>query len=542
MWITAYGKSSSGSACGVITSYTGSKNINFWASYVNPASGTLTPRVNNTAIGTSSANSIAIPITFTSGQASFSFVYNDVGSIIINAKDNLTNNIGSTSPFVVRPAKFVITVPNNPGASNSTEGVFTKAGQPFVAQVQVQGNNGGVTPNYGNEIPAQGIELSSAALIAPSNGRNGSSGLGTIINGSSFIRTSPGNFQGSNFIFDEVGIIQLIASVDSGDYLGAGDVFGPQTGNIGRFIPNHFDITANTPSFNAGCVSGSFTYLDQPFLYSTTPVVTVAAKSALNTTTQNYTGSFWRLLTSSINPQYTSNAPTGVTLNSTLAQSSLSFIDNLNGTGTYTFGDGGGISFKRPSGSDPVVPFNAEIKLSMSATDQDGASYSANPFVIGGTTAGTGISFNGSKNILHGRILINNASGSELLALKLPLVAQYYTSSGFVTNVVDSCTNLINSSYVRLTTNPSNLSTTATLSGFSSGINTLTLSAPTGTKTGYVDLEVNLSNTGANIPWLQYDWAFDNNADKTYDDNPRARASFGSFKGNDKIIYQREIY
>ena len=43
--------------------------------------------------------------------------------------------------------------------------------------------------------------------------------------------------------------------------------------------------------------------------------------------------------------------------------------------------------------------------------------------------------------------------------------------------------------------------------------------------------------------WLKYDW---NNIDEgsdglIYDDDPSATATFGIFRGNDRIIYQREV-
>ncbi|MEY8243506.1 MAG: hypothetical protein RPS99_08245, partial [Gammaproteobacteria bacterium] len=37
--------------------------------------------------------------------------------------------------------------------------------------------------------------------------------------------------------------------------------------------------------------------------------------------------------------------------------------------------------------------------------------------------------------------------------------------------------------------------------------------------------------------WLEYDW--DNDGD---DDDPSATATFGLYRGNDRIIYMREVY
>ena len=54
-----------------------------------------------------------------------------------------------------------------------------------------------------------------------------------------------------------------------------------------------------------------------------------------------------------------------------------------------------------------------------------------------------------------------------------------------------------------------------------------------------VDLSV---ATGAGLPWLQYDWPSDGNMDGVPDDDPVGRATFGIFRGNNRIIYMRENY
>jgi hypothetical protein len=60
------------------------------------------------------------------------------------------------------------------------------------------------------------------------------------------------------------------------------------------------------------------------------------------------------------------------------------------------------------------------------------------------------------------------------------------------------------------------------------------LSAPGAGKTGEIDYSINLTTAGAS--WLQDDW----NGDGTRTDNPRARASFGIYKGTGKVIFRRD--
>ena len=69
-------------------------------------------------------------------------------------------------------------------------------------------------------------------------------------------------------------------TVGDADYLGVGNVTGTTTGNVGRFFPDHFAVTRNSPTFNPACTAGSFTYVGQPFAYATAPVLTVTARNA----------------------------------------------------------------------------------------------------------------------------------------------------------------------------------------------------------------------------------------------------------------------
>jgi MSHA biogenesis protein MshQ len=43
-------------------------------------------------------------------------------------------------------------------------------------------------------------------------------------------------------------------------------------------------------------------------------------------------------------------------------------------------------------------------------------------------------------------------------------------------------------------------------------------------------------------PWLQYDWNGNTDNDDAYDQNPTAILTFGLYRGNDRIIYQRERF
>lgn len=566
VFLTAYTSSS----CGTVTSYTGSKTIRFWTNYINPTTGTLNSKVNGVTVANSSgATATTQNITFTNGVANIVLNYPDVGQLSLNVQDTSSGGPGGSSGnYVIRPFAFAMNIPSNSATQDNTQAscvadaVFQKAGQGFTVNVQPQNAQGGATPNYNNETSPQGILLQSIGLIAPVGGRNGSNNNGAIGNGSSFTKvTGAGSpftgayFTGSNFSFDEVGCITLQAGVGTGSYLGVGNTTVTQV--VGRFTPDHFAVSGNTPQFNTACSSGGFTYLDQPFLYGTAPVLTVTAQAAANTTTQNYTGSFWKL-TNSFNPVYNRayiSVDTSVTTPSLTLQTSnatKNATDNANGTTTVNFGSGAGFQIQRLSNT-LVSPFTSEIQLSLpTITDSDGVTCTGTGCVSGGfafgtTTAGGGINFSNAKLFYHGRLYLVDTIGTEISnnpPLTMAMQAQYYNTSngnpvGFIVNTSDSCTSI---SAANLALTPSTgITTTPTITTpiFQQGVNNITFSAPNAT--GYVDVKAQLSAGFANRPWLQFNWPYDSTGG-AYTGDPIGRASFGAYPGNNRIIYQRETY
>jgi len=333
------------------------------------------------------------------------------------------------------------------------------------------------------------------------------------------------------------------------DYLGAGNVTGTTSGDVGRFIPFDFDAATNAPQFGTACTT--FGYVGQPFRYTQAPVISVTARNQSGGTTTNYGGVFWKLtdaaLAASGNKTYT--ALTGTLDTGGVPIPDPVIADLGGGTGTLTFSDGGvGLAFLRGA---PVAPFDAEIALSLDVIDEDGVTFAGNPVTFGSATAGGGIAFSAGKQQRWGRLTLTNAHGSELLPLAVPLHAEYYNGNGFVLNPDDGCTtlaagtpsvpgDLVLASQVETNQRDGDIrvtaaaATTATLanSPFAAGDAGLSFSPPGAGNTGAVDIRVDLMN----LPWLLYDW--DGNG--THDNDPTGRASFGIFSGNRNLIYLRE--
>jgi MSHA biogenesis protein MshQ len=211
-----------------------------------------------------------------------------------------------------------------------------------------------------------------------------------------------------------------------------------------------------------------------------------------------------------------------------------------------------------------VSPFNADIGLSFSLTDEDGVTVArldgvaaTNPVQFGTTAgAGNGITFVGAaKGMRYGRLRLQSANGSERLPLRMRVEAQYWNGSGFVINGDDACTTLsaANVAFGNFRGNLAAGETSASMTPavFSAGTARVRLSAPGAGNNGSVDISLNLgaTTTGASciagmaasgagaLPWLQGAWC-----GVAFDDDPSARATFGLYGASDGVIYRRENY
>jgi MSHA biogenesis protein MshQ len=287
----------------------------------------------------------------------------------------------------------------------------------------------------------------------------------------------------------------------------------------------------------------------QPFVYAVPPVITVTAQAAGGTTTQNYSGSLFRLTNTSLTGRaYASSTGPALILAGLPSVASDPTIASLGtGQGTLSFGAGTGISYTRGPAS---APFTAAISLSINVIDLDGVS-AANPVTFG---AGSGIAFSTGASQYYGRLHVGNAVGSELLDLPMPLLAEYYVGPavGFATNGSDTCTSaptLAFSNYqlnlragetcVRDSGSPGTSGQGCTAPATSryaaapvAGKYNLILAAPGSGNAGSLDVSVNAP------AWLQYVW----NAASGQPSDPVGIASFGVFPGAAARIYQREVY
>ncbi len=467
--------------------------------------------------------------------------YADVGKIRLHARYQLPDSdgnpsgifmAGSSGDLIFKPATFELTLYGNPAAADSSGGLFKKAGETFNVQIVVRGADGAVTPNYGQEISVETVGLLQT-LIAPAGGVNlalsGSfNGFGTDC----FSSAAPGYACGQ-FGWDEVGILELTPEIGDQDYLGAGNVTGSSSGHVGRFYAAKLSVTPNSPMLSDACTSGAnnHTYVGQDFSFLIDPKLTIRALGVGGDILSNYDDQFWKLSAALSGRSYSNASAVSIAPSLTTAgATSLSGQGDFNGSADINI-VADRIAFGKPVTA--IGPFEGKVNLVLAATDltdSDGAFYDADndgnpdPYTLNDI---------GSTTQRYGRLVLQNTYGPELLGLSLPLSTEYYAGANYIINADDDCTSYDVVDFV-LSNYQGNLTDGATtLAGMGvlvGGLGSnLTFSAPGAGKDGSVDYLFDLDAAG--LSWLKESGA-----------NPTGKATFGIFKGNERLIYMRESY
>jgi uncharacterized repeat protein (TIGR01451 family) len=513
--------------------------------------------------------------TFASGNAgritaSAASVANAYGDLRCRVSDGSVTGC-SADNFAIRPTGFTLTASANADATgsdaNATPIVKTGAGFTLTASA-VAGYNG---------TPA--LDSSKAAA------HSGANQTGTLAG--NFGMADTGGVATGNFTYSEVGYFRLATNgvtdnsftdvdADNGDCTddysntAVSGKYGCHFGNtaatdyFGRFVPDHFEVTVAAHGGLQNACLTSFTYTGQPIAYATIPSLSIKAMNASTppTVTKNYVGSFQKLTASGISialptTDSTQNGKDGSTKTALTASMSSGTLTNTLGSLTYSLSPDDRYTYVRNANS-LVGPYDSDIPLIVTAVgDGETSASGALP-----TLSPSGVP------LRFGRLRLSNAVGSELLALPVPLTAQYWNGFAFVKNSADTCTN-ISAENLGFTfpsgsvAKPNNLAaceTELTIAGSAPDYR-LNLSAPGDSNIGWADLTLNLAGPPsgvqclavgsagdaadlAGLPWLQYNWdGVDQASDgNLFDDNPRARATFGKRKGSDKVIIRREIY
>jgi hypothetical protein len=511
---------------------------------VNAISGTCTtfPSINSQNLLFNSSNTG----TKASASMSSSTAYSKVKCRVTDATDSPSIVGCSTDRFAIRPTNLTLTSTDLINTNSPTESLTptTIAGTNFnLTATATPGYTG--TPSINNTILQSHSEAITTGTIAESfdpavSGTGSASGDFSYPEVGWFRFPVQGVFDDSytELAQDEQNgdciINSLIENENFSDTPNADGKIGCKFGNkvisnyFGRFTPDHFEITA-TQNGNFSDTCTGFSYSGQSVGYSTNPTLTVTAYNAIGGITQNYRQSYAKLdpvTDFNVTAPTTDASQLGVDtinkVNLTWTPGTSSFTDNLNGSLTFAFGNDS-FNYQHEANS-LITPFTAAVDLIFTAiTDSDGITTQGLPQTL--QPSGTPIRF--------GRLNIDNAHGSELSPLPVPIYTEYFNGTFFIAATDDSCTT-INLADLRFNgaVTPSLGATTV-----SAGLN---FTAPGTGNTGYIDITTDLFITS--FPWLSFDWDGNNTYDVSVDNSPKARASFGIYKGNSNQIYFREVY
>jgi len=533
----------------------------------------------------------------TVNSAEFIFTYPDAGKIQLHARYNIPDDngdpsgnymFGSSNEFVVRPFGFFINVIDNPNPAATDEDgdVFKKAGVEFTTvikavQWQIDGDinlsDNPITKNFGSEQVAETVEITPSMVLPNLSTLPVSGVLGSLSNTTfNTFSTGGSNEKGiatnADMTYSEVGIISFNANLTDNSYLGADDVVGSEP-YVGRFIPDHFVLENFDGDLAAYCDNVALPEI-MPFAYSgqmnsTTPSTgairykvslnpsfTITAKSLNSNTTSNYTGNFMKLIDTSITRfapafDYSKDGSLGTKLALTADLNPVSTLDltnnELSGVVTYSYKNDDNFFYHHELNAE-TNKFTTDINLTIvSVIDEDGviANDADGDFDNDGdpsnaldsvlTLEPTGV------EVRFGRANLENSYGPETSSLPQALSVEYFDNDNYILADDDICSQYNTDKIIFGTLNEVSLDENdivAQAGQFDDVLdppNGLTrqivLPAAGAGNQGQVEVIYDIYN------WLKYDWTGDGN----FTDNPSAVATFGIFRGNDRIIYQREI-
>ncbi|MDF2403259.1 DUF6701 domain-containing protein [Aeromonas sp. 5HA1] len=523
------------------------KSIKFWGSYISPASNPYNSNmsVNNSVLGTSQGTAVSVSLAFDAqGQSTMTVKYPDAGKVQLDARYDGTGNeaglvmLGSDQ-FVARPVGLCITPPQGVCAvGDSSCPVFKKAGETFQVDIKAMAwesaNDGDIcagnqtTPNF----VLNGIGLGST-LVAPSPGTNATVGTTTYNH-----VAATDSLNSVNQTVSEVGVFRMTATPLASNYFGY-TIPSAQSQPVGRFIPADFELVSGdiVPACRV------FSYMGQPFGVT----LDIIARNVAGGQTRNYTGDFAKgnaYIT-------TANSKNGTSLSSRLR--SLQPLPWLNGQAAFS----GSSEFVRLSDTQPDGPFKA-LLFGLYMQDNDGertlmASPDFNEVVTGdcsGSNCNARLIDATPMKAYFGRLLAGTGAGLAAAPLAIPLQMQYYESGDWLLNEEDQCTLLSLAGDGINFINPSHT--------FDAAIRDLNLGANRKIRLGLgstppggisavakdgeilfhfakpdisvrIPYKVDLSKQPAQPLWLSDPVSL------------QGEAIFGSSRGNDRIIYRREV-
>ncbi|MFM4719633.1 DUF6701 domain-containing protein [Aeromonas bivalvium] len=545
------------------------KRISFWSDYNMPATNLFGSqiRIDKTAIATTAGAPTAMDLYFNElGETTLKDVsYPDAGQMRLNARHDGSGDTAGlvmtgSDLFVSRPVGLCITPTQGTcAAGDASCPVFKKTGEAF--QLNLKGvawqadddkdlcNGNLATPNFTLANIALGSEL-----VAPKPG------VEAVVGTSSYDHSNQKGGDNLNSVgqsVDEVGVFRMTATPPSAGYFNY--TIPPATSvPVGRFVPWDFNLVSS--DVVPACVDTTaperdFTYMSQPFGIK----LEVVARNMAGGETQNYTGLFAKggaYIT-------TANNKDGNSLSSRLR--SLQPLPWLNGRAAFT----GSSEFVRLSDTQPDGPYKSLLfGLYMRDNDGDNSQIASPNFneTVAGDCSGSGCNARLLDSVpmqaYFGRLQASTRQGVASAPLTLPLQVQYFEGGGWKINQADVCTqlSLVNNGFDPATildstrkisfnngsyevtglvpgdTPPQSFNSTLTLSGLAAPASVATVNK------GEILFHFSAPNVAVRIPY-KVELSKQPSRPLWLSDplTQAGEAIFGSSRGNDRIIYRREV-
>lgn len=585
-------------SCGVAADFTGARNLKVWRT--DSAGSWAAPSVvvgpSSTSVPAARPASNNLALNFAAGVTTFNLATTDIGKYTLNLDDDSGTYAagtisGSIGDLTVRP--YTLTVSGisrggtaNPSGSAATDGVLGPAGASFSATVSAwrwtaaSDANGDGVPDSGfgfANVTAGGLAPSfnttvTLSLLAGSQTPAGGV-LGTLANGA-ITGFSGGTVTVSNLQYSEVGSFQFNNAGVVTNFLGTAGLTldamtfaanGTQNRRVGRFVPAGFALSnpsvvhrADLSCGTAPSLASTFTYLDENFRLG----FTLTAKNAAGAPTVNYTD----------DPSTTNYQGNFARLD--LATAANYRLAGISGSTVFKTGAGGRLSVSAATGSwsngvasnitltakalrtlTPDGPFTAAFGIV--PVDADGVTMSTLDLDTDSPANGNDRTRVSTIPLHWGRLRLQNGMAAANRPVYLPLAAQSWNGSIFTTNTLDSCTRIASAHLSFGNLRKTLVASDAVMSNspvtLNAGVGNVTLAAPAAGHAGTLDVALSLdtaadssclgwtptksATAGAGLLALRALWC---GSAATKD--PSARATWGLYRGDNGVIYQRENY
>lgn len=545
-----------------VPGFTGTRSVGFWGTYVTPNANAFGSQVtiDGNPISTNAADvaspaSTIINLNFDSqGKATLKKVnYPDAGQMLLNARHDGSGDTAGlvmtgSDLFVSRPVGLCITPAQGAcAAGDASCPVFKKTGEAF--QLNIKGvawqadddkdlcSGNLATPNFALANIALGSEL-----VAPKPGEEAVVGTPRYDHSN---QKDSSNLNTVSQSVNEVGVFRMTATPPTAGYFNY--TIPPATSvPMGRFIPVDFNLVSG--DIVPAC--SEWSYMGQPFLAE----LNIQARNQFGETTQNYRGDFAK------GDAYLSaaNNRDGISLSARLR--SLGDLPWKAGEADFN----GPTEFARRTDGQPDGPYRA-LLFGLYMRDNDGEqTLIANPdFNDGQPGSCSGASCNARlidevpMEAYFGRVQAGTRQGVATAGLAVPLQLQYHEAGAWHAMKADQCT--------RLSLQDGGVEFTDGSQSFDGGSGDLALDGNTRirlglgpiapgamiqrAKDGVITLQFAAPDRAVRIPF-RIDLARQPESEQQLGRRPLwlsdpdsldGMAIFGLGRGNDRIIYRREV-